>query len=183
MKIGNKISGLRRQKKMTLLELSKSSGVALATLSRIENEKMTGTLKSHMAIAKALGLNLTELYSDIESGSQKIDMQTKPERTDVFFHSDKSSYEMLTRNVLNKKMMPTLIKIEPLGKSNTESSPPGTEKFLYVLEGKLQISVADKIYILNKSDTLYFDGSLKHQLKNIGKAQLKAICVITPSAL
>jgi quercetin dioxygenase-like cupin family protein len=168
---------------MTLLELSNSSGVALATLSRIENERMTGTIESHMAIAKALGMPLAELYADIEAETREIDLQKKPERSDIFVHSDKSSYEMLTRNVLNKKMMPIMLKIVPGGKSNPETNSVGTEKFIYVLEGKIEVTAGDKTYPLNKSDTLYFDSSLKHQFKNIGKNLARAICVITPPAL
>ena len=88
MKIGKRIEAIRLVKKMTLLELSKASGVALATLSRIENERMTGTIDSHMAIAKALGTTLAQLYADIEAEAKEIDLQKKPERTDVFIHSD-----------------------------------------------------------------------------------------------
>jgi phosphoribosylamine-glycine ligase len=56
---GEIIHGLRKEKKITLLELSEKSGVALATLSRIENGKMTGTLKSHMNICKTLEIDIT----------------------------------------------------------------------------------------------------------------------------
>ena len=44
MLIGEIIHRLRKEKKMTLVELAEKSGVALATLSRIENGRMTGTL-------------------------------------------------------------------------------------------------------------------------------------------
>ena len=64
MHVGEIIHKLRKSKKMTLLELSNTSGVALATLSRMENGKMTGTLESHMNICKALEVNLPDLYKD-----------------------------------------------------------------------------------------------------------------------
>ena len=55
MFIGQRIKQLREAQKMTLTELSEKSGVQLATLSRMENMKMTGTLESHIAIAQTLG--------------------------------------------------------------------------------------------------------------------------------
>ena len=183
MKIGNKIRILRKAKKMTLEQLSEKSGVALATLSRIENDKMTGTLESHMNIAKTLGVNLSELLSDIGIENKNIDIMSKKNHTDVFVHSDKSSYEILTTKVLSKKMMPILLKIDSGGGTNPEQASSGTEKFIFVLEGSIELNIADKKYTLDCADTTYFDASMSHYYKNTGKNPAKAICIITPPAL
>lgn len=183
MKIGNKIRQLRKSKKMTLQELSENSGVALATLSRMENNRMTGTLESHIGIAKALGIALADLYSDIGLEEKNIDVKKAGESSDVFVHSDKSSYELLTKKVLNKKMMPVLFNIESGGSTNQEESSLDTEKFIYVLEGELTAVIAEKEYKIGRSESIYFNGSLPHYLKNQTNAAVKAICVITPPAL
>ncbi|MDP3790355.1 MAG: helix-turn-helix transcriptional regulator, partial [Candidatus Omnitrophota bacterium] len=96
MHIGEVIHRLRKEKKMTLLELSKTSGVALATLSRIENGKMTGTLESHMNISKALEVSLPDFYRDLSESQKTIEVQTRKTRTDAFIHDKRSSSEMLT---------------------------------------------------------------------------------------
>ena len=44
MHVGTLINRVRKEKRMTLVALAKKSGVALATLSRIENGKMTNAL-------------------------------------------------------------------------------------------------------------------------------------------
>ena len=128
MYIGNRLKELRQAREMTLVDLSDKSGVQIATLSRMENNKMTGTLESHINIAKALGVEVTQLYSDIIRVESKVDLQKAPSSSDVFVHSNKSSYQMLTTNVLSKKMMPILLTIEPGGKTTTEENKPGTEK-------------------------------------------------------
>jgi len=183
MKIGNKIRALRKAFKITLQELSDKSGVQLATLSRMENNKMTGTLESHINIAKALNIPLAELYSDIVVEEKNIDVRKKGAKADLFVHSDKSSYEMLAKKVLSKKMMPILLNIEPGGKTNSEQSSSGTEKFLYILDGEIIAMISDKDYKLTKAESIYFDASLSHYFKNDGKKAAKAICVITPPAL
>jgi transcriptional regulator with XRE-family HTH domain len=53
MNIGDNIKSQRLKRRLTLTELSLKSGVQLATLSRIENNKMSGTVKSHKSIAQA----------------------------------------------------------------------------------------------------------------------------------
>ncbi|MFH1655556.1 MAG: XRE family transcriptional regulator [Candidatus Omnitrophota bacterium] len=183
MKIGNRIRQLRKERKMTLQELSDKSGVQLATLSRMENNRMTGTLESHIGIVKALGIALADLYSEIVVEEKNIDVRTKKVSRDIFVHSDKSSFEILTKKVLNKKMMPILLSIESKGRTNSEEASAGTEKFLYVLEGEVVAVISDEDYKLGKSESIYFDATLPHYFKNTGKKQSKAICVITPPAL
>ena len=183
MLIGQRIKELRGDHKISLTELSKRSGVQLATLSRIENLKMTGTLASHISIARALGVDITQLYKNISGEEKRVDVQTKKSATDIFTHSPKSSYEILTAKVLSKKMMPTMLKVEPGGKTNKEQNSPGTEKFLFVVEGKVGVSIDDEAYSLVKHDTLYFDASLPHFLENPGKVTVRVLCVTTPVAL
>lgn len=183
MFIGKRLKELREAKKMSLTELSKRSGIQIATLSRIENRKMIGTLDSHMSIAKALGVNLPELYADIAPGEKKIDVQTSQSQKDIFLHSDKSSYEILTSKVLSKKMMPTLIKIEPQGKTDTEQNQPGTEKFIFVLEGEIEAKIGSDTYVLARHHSLYFDASLPHYFANSADSVARVISVVTPVAL
>lgn len=183
MYIGKRIKELREQRGMKLIELCEKSGVQLATLSRVEHLKMTGTLESHIRIAKALGVNLTELYADIVTEEEKTQMKTPRTISDIFVHSDKSSYQILTSNIFRKKMMPILLKMEPGGKTNKEQGKFGTEKFAYVIDGKIEVKVGEKTYPLSKNNTLYFDASLEHTMVNTGAKTAKVICVVTPVVL
>ena len=92
MKIGKRIHQLRKEKDMTLEELSEKSGVALATLSRMENNKMTGTLKSHNSICKALGASIAELYKEAEDESKTVEAVPRGKRTEHFVHAKKAKY-------------------------------------------------------------------------------------------
>lgn len=183
MKIGNRIRELRQEGGLTLDELSKKSGIALATLSRIENDKMIGTLESHMKISKALGITLPRLYTGLEDDKREIDIQKKGLRPDVFLHNKNSSSEMLTSKVLDKKMMPIMLKIQPDGITTKEAGKVGTEKFIYVLEGKIEALIANDKFNLTKGDTLYFNASLNHRFKNTGSAEAQCICITSPPSL
>ena len=182
MLIGKRIQELREAKKLSLTELSKLSGVQLATLSRMENLKMVGTLESHMNIAKALGVDITHLYRGMQDPKSPAPSPQKP-TTDVFSHNDQAYYEILTNNVLSKKMMPVLLKVEPGGKTNREQNEVGAEKFIFVLEGELEVKLAGKSYPLKKNQTFYFDASLEHWFVNAGAVAVKAVCVVTPVVL
>lgn len=183
MEIGKAVRKLRKERKMTLRELSEKSGVALATLSRIETGKMAGTVKSHNDIARVLDVTLSALYSGFETESERVEVQTQQKQADVFIHNDKASYDILTKKVLSKKMMPIMLKLEKDAKTALEQSGKGTEKFLYIMEGQMQAIVDNKTYSLSKGDSFYFDASLPHYWKNISEKTARALCVITPPAL
>lgn len=182
MLIGDKLKEIRKAQKTTLTELSQSSGVQLATLSRIENKKMTGTIESHIAIARALGVDVVELYQSLTQEKKKIEVSDE-KTSEVFSHNDKSSFEILTKNVLNKQMMPTLIKIEPNGATQQEQAKPKSEKFIFVLDGTTEVVIDRKSISLKKNQTLYFDSSLPHVFKNTSKGITKLLCVATPVSL
>ena len=183
MFIGDKVRLLRKSKKMTLTELSQKSGVQLATLSRIEHMKMVGTLESHMQIASALGVDVTHLYSELGGEAKPIEVETPQSLTDQFQHSDKASLEILTKKVLSKKMMPVLVRLEAGGETAVEQSVAGSEKFIFVLEGKIEIKVNNHPYILEKTHTLYFDAALPHRIRNAGEKAARILCVSTPVTL
>ncbi|MCA9394886.1 MAG: helix-turn-helix transcriptional regulator [Candidatus Omnitrophica bacterium] len=183
MYIGNKLKELRKSKGLTLVQLSHKSGVQVATLSRMENLKMTGTVDSHMAIARALGVDVTQLYADIIKEERAVDVNDQKTPRDVFVHSKKASYEILTGNVLQKKMMPTLLTLETGGGTSPEQSPFGTEKFVYVLDGKIMVRVGEEEYPLVRGNSIYFEASFVHTITNNGNKTGKALVVSTPAAL
>ncbi|MFH0731358.1 MAG: cupin domain-containing protein [Candidatus Omnitrophota bacterium] len=183
MRIGEIIKRLRKDRKVTLRELSEKSNVALATLCRIEKGKMTGTVKSHGDIAKAFNLSLSELYSGFEIKLKKIEIQHHDSSADKFIHNDKASFDILTKNVLLKKMMPVLLKLEKGAVTSVEQAPKGSEKFLYVLEGKMQAVIGNIPYLLAKGDSFYFDASLPHYWKNSSKNTARVLCITTPTIL
>ncbi len=183
MYIGKKIKELRKVQKMSLSTLAEKSGVQIASLSRMEHLKMIGTLESHMNIAKTLGVEITDLYIDIVKKEEKPEATNPQLPTDVFTYNDESSCDILTTNVLSKKMMPTLLKIEPAGQTTKEKNLGGTEKFVYVLSGKVNVMIGNKPYPLTKNSTLYFNASAEHYFINLGKALTKIICITTPVSL
>jgi len=64
MNIGKQIKSERLKQKITLAMLAQKADVDQATLSRIENGHMIGTVESHQSIARALGVSIASLYSE-----------------------------------------------------------------------------------------------------------------------
>ena len=184
--LGARLRVLRKSQDVTLLKLAKASGVDAATISRIETGKMSGTLESHINLATALGLKVTDLYAGIEEARTKdaVTVQPPAGQGDVYVHeAGKSSITMLTADILKKKLMPVLITIEPGGTTHKEEARVGTEKFLYVLEGSVEAKIGEATHELKRGSSLYLDASVPHSLKNIGRGAAKCLSVVTPPVL
>ncbi len=181
--LGQRIQFLRKQRKITLVEMAKKTSIDQATLSRMENEKMVGTLDSHMRIAQALGLRLPDLY---EEAAQKMDESRDNEmrqKLETFSHSSGAVSELLTTGILQKKMMPVLMRLKPKSFSATEDYPPLTERFIYVLKGSVELTINREQRKLDAGDSLYFTASVPHSFKNTAKTDSELVSVITPTSL
>jgi transcriptional regulator with XRE-family HTH domain len=183
MRVGDIIRRIRKEKNLKLVELSKRSGVALATLSRMEHGKMTGTIDSHMKICDALEINLPDLYRNLSNATKTVDFRARNTKADVFVHNKRSSAEILASKVLHKKMMPVLIRIDKDGSTDREETKPGVERFVYVADGKVTAYIGEQMYALMKGDTLYFESSLPHHFANTGTSEVRLISVTCPPNL
>jgi transcriptional regulator with XRE-family HTH domain len=113
--LGNRIRDLRKSRQLTLIDVAKSTGIDQATLSRIENGKMTGTLDSHRRIAEALGVHLPELYENVMQQIAEAKTKRAIQRPESFSYSGGAVAELLAPGVLKRKMMPVLLKLKGRG--------------------------------------------------------------------
>ena len=180
---GSRIKFLRKQRKMTLVEMAKKTTIDMATLSRMENEKMVGTLESHMRIAQALGLRLPQLYDEVAQKLEAVKEKALRQKVETFSHSSGAVAELLTSGILQKKMMPVLLRIKPKGATETEEHTAISERFVYLLKGGVQVKIGSEERVLNPGDSLYFDASLPHSFKNISKSESELLSIVTPTSL
>jgi transcriptional regulator with XRE-family HTH domain len=176
MALGNKLKEFRQKKNWTLADLAKQSGVALSTLSRIETGKMTGTLESHIRIAKTLGVRLPELYAELDSGAAELQVRK-------FSAAKGAGWTALTQGNLNqKKLLPALVQIGA-GKSRKESGVAGAERFLAVLKGKIELTVGESQAIISSGESIHFQAVRAHSVKNVGSSTAAVISVTAPPSI
>ena len=94
-----------------------------------------------------------------------------------------ASIEMLTTKIAGKKMMPVIIRINKGATTHREHNRPGTEKFIYLLEGELVAEIGQEKYNLSRGDSLYFDASLAHVFSSVGQHNATALSVLSPPSI
>lgn len=182
MNLGPKIKKLRALKKISLTELSKESGVQIATLSRIEHGQMTGTLQSHLNISKALGIGIIELYQDIDH-EEPVKASDENAGNDVIQANQTASYEILAKQINTKKMLPRLLRIDPKGTTEETTLPVGSETFIYLLAGKITVRLKAQMVLLSPGSSFYFNAAQPHFFINDDDTTAKILVITTPVIL
>lgn len=181
--LGNRIRHLRKAQHLTIIDIVKKTRIDQATLSRIENGKMKGTIDSHMKIAEALGIRLSDLYEDVLTEIDGAKDKKTKEKIETFSHSSGAVAELLTTSTLQKRMMPILLKIKCRRRTEEEEYPALSERFVYVLKGPIELRVGPDVRILKTGESFYFNAARSHYFKNAGKTEASCLSVLTPVSL
>ncbi|MBI3307083.1 MAG: helix-turn-helix transcriptional regulator [Candidatus Omnitrophica bacterium] len=180
--LGQRIRTLRKTKRITLIDISKKTGIAQATLSRIETGSMMGTVESHEKIAEVLGIGLSELYSGVDRRYDEI-AHSRPEERKATPHSKNVEIQLLTQESSKKKITPLLLTLHAAGATQNEHQERGVEKFVYVLDGEVKVKVDKEEFHLKPGETLYFDASLNHQITNEKQKTARLLVAVSPSKI
>lgn len=178
MKIGERIRDRRKELGFSLRELGSKVDLSAGYLSQLENDQISPSLSSLQNIATALQV---PMFYFLENSHPKRLVRAH-ERRKLSFPDSRINYDLLAP-ALTRQMMPLLIKMEPGASRITPPLARPNEQWFFVLQGQLEITVADETYQLEKGDSIYFDGNLLKQFRSIGRQDLHTICCITPPAL
>ncbi len=207
MELSEKLKTLRLWNHLTLVELSKKSGVSKSLLSRIERGRSVPTITTIQKIASALGIILSDFFANSGSESSTPFANTDPlnsiahgkpsyalpgngggdTKQIAVLHEGKRKklimpwgayYEMLCPNLQGK--MEFIYLHYPVGTKAEESYSHEGEECGIVLEGRLKAVIGGQEFILESGDSIYFESSIPHRWENVGDVEVKAIWAITP---
>jgi len=167
MKIGENIRKIRKARGIKLTELSNSSGVQIATLSRIENGKMQGTLDSLNSIAIVLGVTINDFISNDSGNSINLD-----------FNKGDGERILLASNISNKKMIPQMVIIKAHSKSSVDCLPIGGQCVCCLIEGEASVVIGDKIIPL-KDEPYMFQTLQEYCFINNSDTMAKVLNVVS----
>ena len=164
--LGQRVRALRTARQLTLKTLAERSSVSISSLSKIENNQLSPTYETIMRLARGLGADITELFSE-EAQHKRIPIG----RRSITRSGDGKvlgtaayDYEMLCADVAGKQMIPVKVRVKArelrdIGRLLTHEG----EEVLYVLSGKIELLT--EFYepvILEPGDCAYFDSMMGH---------------------
>ena len=96
---------------------------------------------------------------------------------------ERLSSMLLISNTHNKKIIPLVITIVKRERTSTDETKTGVDKFVYMLQGKVDANIGTEKYSLSENDSIYFDSSVPHYFKNTGIGEARLVCIIAPPIL
>lgn len=178
-KLGKQIRAYRLSHSLTLEDLAKSSGISKGLLSRIENGRTLCSIPILLNILKSLSVSLPEFFSGIENAPEDNYFVIK-ERDYTVIEKECGQSGFNYRSILNKMIGIHAIEIVLLEiKSGIRRNPVQTDayEYKYILEGQVNYHLNDKIIVLEKGDSLFFDGRIPHFPYNASDEDVKMLVI------
>jgi transcriptional regulator with XRE-family HTH domain len=179
--LGVRLRHARMVKQLTLKALAVQAGCSESMLSKLESGRATPSLSTLHKIALALSTNVGALVSGPEAGTSPIQRADARPKTE-FPTSGKRQSIMLERVIVpgpGQLLQSDIHVIEPLATSDEQISHAG-EELGYVLEGELELTLADERYTLHAGDSFYFPSTVPHSYRNPGKTITRVLWTNTP---
>jgi transcriptional regulator with XRE-family HTH domain len=174
--IGSKLRKLRLRKSMGLVELSKHTGLSPALLSKLEREVMHPTLPTLLRIAMVFSVGLDYFFHpeprpvlEIVRKKDRLRFPDSPDAERVAYF-----FESLDFPVPNRAVNSYLAEFEPVAAEHVRPHAHAGIELLYVLSGRLELSVGQDIHELGEGDSIYFDSSVSHGYRRTGAKRTTA---------
>ena len=177
MKIGERLKRLRMIDSLTQEELASRADLTKGYISQLENDATSPSIATLKDIIDVFGVSMQEFFSDVEQ--EEAVVFGKHARVEPDTENDRIKVELLVPGAQNREMDPVLVTLEP-GEEMDEQPFHEGEEFGYVLLGKVQLKLDDKVHTVKKDECFYFTSDKRHAVKNIGKTQAKILWVVTP---
>jgi transcriptional regulator with XRE-family HTH domain len=181
--VGGKIKQIREMKKVSIEELAARSGMELAIIQKIEQEKNVPSLAPLIKIARALGVRLGTFLDDSDSYGPVVVRSGEYQKGARFTSQSSEAREHLNFFSLafdkaGRNMEPFIVDIEPAQQSDYMLSSHEGEEFIYVLEGEIEINYGREVYRLSKGDSIYLDSIVLHNVHAGNHQSAKILAVV-----
>lgn len=177
--VGRCIREIREESELSIRALAEQSGLAVNTLSLIENGKTSPSVSTLQQIAGALQVPITAFFEMEPEKSQKRVVYTREQHRPCA-HFTHGNVEDLAAGMAERLMEPFVFTMEPGAVSGTNPIVHTGQEFVYCLEGRIAYMVDNHTYLLEPGDSLAFESHLPHRWQNVATQQSKAILILCP---
>jgi len=185
-RIGEKIRGLRQQKRLTLQELSEMTTLSKPLLSQIENQQVIPPLATLLKIARGLKVDIHFFFEDAGNRQKYVLTRREDVREDEKIQRPAANevarpytYHSLAQGLRHKHMEPFLVEFENREWDDSlYFSHEGDEEFIYITSGELDFHYNHEVLRMRAGDSIYYDSSQPHGWVAVGDGIARAVAVM-----
>jgi transcriptional regulator with XRE-family HTH domain len=176
VRVGSRIRAIRKQRGQTIRALAEECQVSPNTISLIENERTSPSIRTLGQIANGLGVNISTLVEPEHPGPGVVH-QKQGQRAITRFAN--GTIENLGEGLPPLGAEPILVTLDTHQTKVEDASHAGRE-FVYCLEGQVECIIAGAEYTLSVGDSLLFDASLPHHWENTHPRPSRLLVLFCP---
>ncbi|WP_323794902.1 helix-turn-helix domain-containing protein [Nisaea sp.] len=180
--IGREVREFRKALGITVADLATATGLSVGMLSKIENGAISPSLTTLQAVARALGVPITDLFKRFEEPRNAVFVKAG-EGVQVERRGTRAGHQYNLLGYLEGNTSGVLV--EPYVISLTEDSDifpafqhQGTE-LIYMLEGEVLYRHGDETYRMLPGDSLFFDADAPHGPEELITRPIRYLSIIS----
>jgi transcriptional regulator with XRE-family HTH domain len=177
--VGTNIRRLRKEQNYSMRDFGRKVGVSPSFISQVEMGKISPSLSKLRDIAEGLNTTVGLLIGETDN-STSSPIVKKSDRRHTDHLGTGINVELLSTPDPFKQMEPILIKMDPHATSGENQYQHFGQEFIFVLSGKIKISLNTSDYILEAGDSMYFNSNIPHSFQNMKDNVSEALWVVTP---
>jgi transcriptional regulator with XRE-family HTH domain len=174
--VGPRLRTLRKHRGITLEQLADSTKISVSTLSRLESGQRRPALELLLPIARAHHVPLDELVGAPTSGDPRI--YPRP------IQRNGATWLPLTRSPGGPAVFKQIIPPDPQASASqrapAEMGAHEGHEWLYVIAGRLRLTLGDKEFTLTAGEAAEFDTRIPHAVTNAGARPAELLNIFGP---
>lgn len=177
--VGQELRKLRKQRKLTLDDLARSSRVSIGLISQTERGRGNPSFNTLAQLAHALNVPVARLFHSVEDTSPVV-RSTDRRILDMHASGRTDALHALISPNLNGALEAIWVEAQPEYDTSDTPFAHAGEEFGIVLEGRHEVYLDGVCHVLLPGDAITYPSSTPHWYRNPGPDVVKAIWVITP---
>ncbi len=167
--LGNRLRALRRKRHLTLEQVAGATGLNRGYLSRLENGEKSPSIATTLKLAKALEVPTAALFGEVVEETD-LHLVRVASRVAASGPAGSGGYQLvpLSQGSSSEGLVAFVLHPSDQFEEDGRAEHAGTES-LYVLEGKVEMRLADRSIGLSAGDYLQFPGHLSHQVRKVSE--------------
>ena len=176
-RIGAQLKAVRLAQRLTLAEVAFRSGLTKGFVSKLERDQTTASVASLMRLCETLNISVGSLFH--ASTGEIVRRDAYPPIN--FGGVDIAEYLLTPHG--ERRVQAILTEIAPGGGSGDELyGLPADVEFVYVIEGRLQVTLRAKQIVLEAGDAFTFPPRNEHCFRSAAEVGLtRVLWVFTPA--
>jgi len=170
--IGKRLKDIRTKKDLSIDYVANETGFSIDYISRIEKGDIMPPVAAILRLSRSLEIDSGILLTKERDEANKKKLEGFRERTESY------SYQTLTPDAVHKHLKAFKVFIDPVSDHKSVSYQHEGEEFIYVIAGKVEVTVGDNKTVLDPEDSIHFNSSIVHKLRNLSKEKAEMVVVL-----